>query len=81
MNERQKQLMKMAGITRQELAERLGLKQPAVSRLLDPKRDPKLSTLVRISDAMGVDILALIETYEVWSSRPPVIEPDQDPWE
>jgi transcriptional regulator with XRE-family HTH domain len=82
MSERQsaKDLMKTANITQEELARRLGVSQSRVSQMLDPKADPKLSSLYRVADAIGVDILTLAQTYTVSQERAMRLV-DQDPWE
>lgn len=59
-----KQLMAAAKVTQQELANRLGVKQSTVSVMLNPKTDLRLSTLKRLSRAMGVDLLTLAAAYD-----------------
>ena len=43
------------GITQTELARRLGMKQPAVARLESGDHNPSLDTLVRLSEALGLE--------------------------
>lgn len=45
------------GLSQRALAERLGVKQPYVVRLESGEHNPELSTLVRISRALGVEFL------------------------
>ena len=45
-------IMRRQGVTRAELAERLGVKPPTIQKYLDG--DPKLSTLLKIADALNV---------------------------
>jgi DNA-binding XRE family transcriptional regulator len=45
-----------AGISQSELARRSGIRQPEISRLEAGRLDPRLSTLRRYADAIGVDI-------------------------
>lgn len=59
-----KQLMAAAKVNQQELADRLGVKQPYVSKLLNPKADLRLSTIKRVSKAMGVSWQDLAATYD-----------------
>lgn len=59
-----KQLMAAAKVTQQQLADRLGVSQSRVARMLNPKADLRLSTIKRVSRAMGVDWLTLAATYE-----------------
>jgi transcriptional regulator with XRE-family HTH domain len=80
-NKTAKGLMKEQNITQEELARRLGVTQSMVSRWLNPKADPKVSTLRRIADAMGVHIAELGRTYDAWNKLPMGSELDQDPWE
>ncbi len=58
-----KQLMAAAKVTQQQLADRMGVSQPSVARMLNPRTDLRLSTLKRLSKAMGVDLLTLAESY------------------
>jgi transcriptional regulator with XRE-family HTH domain len=64
-----KQLMKAAKITQKTLATTLGISQAAVSQILNPESDPKLSTLRKLSRALGTDVGTLAATY---------IDPDDD---
>jgi transcriptional regulator with XRE-family HTH domain len=59
-----KELMAAAKVTQQELADRLGVKQSTVSGMLNPKTDLRLSTLKRLSRAMGVSLETLAATYD-----------------
>lgn len=51
-----RQLRDTAGITQLELAERLGVSQPAVARWESGRRMPRLDTLQRIADALGLNL-------------------------
>jgi transcriptional regulator with XRE-family HTH domain len=59
-----KQLMAAAKVTQQELADRLGVSQSRVARMLNPKADLRLSTLKRVSKAMGISWETLAASYE-----------------
>jgi transcriptional regulator with XRE-family HTH domain len=59
-----KQLMAAAKVTQQQIADRMRVKQSTVSVMLNPKTDLRLSTLKRLSKAMGVSWVTLAETYE-----------------
>jgi transcriptional regulator with XRE-family HTH domain len=59
-----KQLMAAAKVTQQQVADRMGVSQSRVARMLKPKADLRLSTLKRLSKAMGVSWVTLAETYE-----------------
>ncbi len=56
--------MKTANITQQELAVRWGVKQSAVSQMLNPKSNPRLSTLRKLSKELAVSIETIAATYE-----------------
>jgi transcriptional regulator with XRE-family HTH domain len=57
------ELMKAANITQKQLGERLGVDQSTVSKLLNPKGDPRLSTLRKISRELGISLETLAATY------------------
>ncbi len=59
-----KQLMAAAKINQTQLAQKLGVKQPYISKLLNPKADPRLSTIKWIAKGMGVSWQDLAATYE-----------------
>lgn len=62
------QMMKAANITQSELAERLGVKQPSLSRMLNPKSDPKLSSLLKLSRELGTTIEVIAAHYDIWNN-------------
>jgi len=45
---------KRAGLTQEEVAGRSGVHPTEVSRIEGGKRDPKVSTLIRLAHALGV---------------------------
>ena len=45
------------GLSQTGLAKLLGMKQPAVSRLEDGETNPTFETLIRISQALGIEFL------------------------
>lgn len=47
-------------ISMNELARRTGLRQPTISILESSPPNPKLDSLIRIADALGVDLGAVI---------------------
>lgn len=55
-----RKLMDEKGITQAELAEKLGIGQPAVSMMLQRQCRPQKRTVIRIADALGV------EPSEIW---------------
>ena len=52
VNDRLKEL----GISRTELASRLGVDKSAVTQMLSSSFNPKLSTLVKLSEALGLEL-------------------------
>lgn len=48
------------GISRTELARRMGVKQPFISQLLNGQREPGLRVLERLAEALGVQPSLLI---------------------
>ena len=48
-----RQAREAAGLTQEELADRIGTKKTAISRLENHAEDIKLSTLRKVSDALG----------------------------
>ena len=51
-----RQARESAGLTQEELAQQLGTKKSAISRIENHSEDIKLSTLVRVADALGKSI-------------------------
>ena len=49
------------GWTQQQLAEALGVGQPMIAHWETGAKKPKMQTLMRIADALGVDWLTLID--------------------
>lgn len=52
--------MKLSGLTIPELAEKTGMAVGALSNILNGKSEPRSSTLIKISDALGVAISDLL---------------------
>jgi transcriptional regulator with XRE-family HTH domain len=59
-----KELMKVANLTQKEIAERLGISQPTVSEMLNPKTDPRLSTLRRLKVVFNCDLEEIAACYQ-----------------
>lgn len=51
-----RQIRESAGITQAELARRLGITQPAVARWESGRRQPRVESLQRIADALGLNL-------------------------
>ena len=54
-----KELCKEQQKTINELAERIGVAQPTLSRIINGKQTPALDTLEKIADALGVEVAEL----------------------
>ena len=51
-----KEALKKRGLKHNELADMLGINRVSLSRLLSDKNDMRLSTIKKISDAIGCDV-------------------------
>jgi transcriptional regulator with XRE-family HTH domain len=49
-----------AGWSQQELSDRCGLHLTEISRLENGRRDPRLDTIARLADALGIPAAALL---------------------
>ena len=49
------------GMTQEVLAQKAGIKQPALARLEKPGATPRQSTLKKLADAMGISLGQLVE--------------------
>lgn len=49
-----------AGLSQAELADRLGTQQPAIARLEKGEVDPQLSTITKLAEALGTDVVTVI---------------------
>ncbi len=56
------ELLKLNGLKQKWLADQLGMSPVMVSLYVQNKRQPKLETLIRISEILKIDISKLIET-------------------
>lgn len=65
-----RQIRESAGITQAELARRLGVHQPLVARWESGRRMPKVETLQRIADALGLNLQV------IFSGGGPTTTPD-----
>jgi len=54
--------LKLNGLKQKWLADQLGMSSVMVSLYVQNKRQPKLETLIRISEILKIDISKLIET-------------------
>lgn len=57
-----KNVLEKYGVNQIELAKRLGINRVSVSRLLSETNDLRLSTLKKIADAIGCNVVELIES-------------------
>ena len=68
-----KELRKKAGISQQELADRLETTPQNLSQYETGKRQPKIETIQKMANALGVDVWELYDDYEL-----PPIESDKE---
>jgi transcriptional regulator with XRE-family HTH domain len=59
-----KDLAKEKGITLNEIAEKVGITQPSISRIVNGRINPTLDTLEKIADSLGVGITELFKREE-----------------
>jgi predicted transcriptional regulator len=57
--------MKSAAITHEMAADLSGLKQSNISRMLSGRYSPNLKTLLRLADAVGVEIKAEVNAHKM----------------
>ena len=65
-----------AGISQTELANRVGSNKSAISRYENGMQKPSLDTLMRVADALGVDLIDLLKEKTTLSLGNTVSEPD-----
>jgi transcriptional regulator with XRE-family HTH domain len=53
-------LRRAAGLSQDQLADAIGMERRSIQRYEAAARDPRFSDLVRIADAMGVTVEALV---------------------
>ena len=67
--ERIKEARKRAGMTQKELADKLGVQFQNISSLERDERNPKLETLQRIAQVLGVSALSLNPPLNYWIDK------------
>lgn len=71
--EKIKQARKNAGLTQKELGEKLGVSQAAVGQFENENSNPKLKTIRKIAEALGVTLSELVDDWKNFS-RAEIIE-------
>ena len=73
-----KQIVIDSGLTHQQLADILGVKQPRISELLRPGQDLRMSTSIKLAKALNVSLKTLAESIGQDTTGIPddSIEPD-----
>lgn len=69
---------KAAGLTQEELAERMGTSSVAVAQWETGRRNPKMGTVSKLAAALGVDVAELVpelKTLLKEKPEPPPMEP------
>ena len=59
-----KETLKQRGLKQNDLAERLGINRVSLSRLLSDKNDMRVSTMKKIADAIGCDVVEFFTPVE-----------------
>ena len=59
--EKIRELMKKKEKTQQQIADAMGMSQPSFAAVLSGKFDPKLSTIERIANALGVNVATILK--------------------
>jgi predicted XRE-type DNA-binding protein len=54
-----KQIIEQSGMTHQQLADILGVKQPRISGLMKPGQDLRMSTSIKLAKALNVSLKTL----------------------
>lgn len=57
-------LFRQSGLTQMEFAQRCGISQSAINRVLSGRRRPQLETLVRVCQAFGVGMQEFVEELQ-----------------
>lgn len=67
---RLKEVLKEKGVTGKELAQRLGMTETSISRMLNGLQYPKIETLLNIATALNVDIRDLFNSTANTTATP-----------
>ena len=59
-----KEVLKQRGLKQNDLADRLGINRVSLSRLLSDKNDMRISTIKKIADAIGCDVVEFFAPAE-----------------
>ncbi len=57
-----KQIIEQSGLTHQQLADIIGVKQPRISELIKPGQDLRMSTSIKLAKALNVSLKTLAES-------------------
>jgi len=68
------------GISRRQLAERLGVGEPRVSRILSGRENATLGTIAELGDALGVRFALVPIPYEDRAGTPAAGDPPPPEW-
>jgi HTH-type transcriptional regulator/antitoxin HipB len=64
-----RELRKRTGLTQEQVAERMGTSSTYLSRLEAGQRDIRLSTILRLLDALGADLHRLADVIDKHDTR------------
>lgn len=69
---------KAAGLTQKELAQRLGLSFQSIAQWENDLRKPKIETIQKIADALGITVWELSDPLFAGQGGAPVLKPTED---
>lgn len=73
VTEQLSRIMEATGVTRSELAKRLDVKPPAISRWFSPGRNLTIFTAAAIADALNLEMKVVFVESQTAQQKPPVI--------
>lgn len=69
-------LLNQRGMTKQQLADRMGVKAQYISRVVKGKANMTLDSIVKLGKALGEDIIAVSDPTATITCSPALISPD-----
>ena len=77
LSSRIKDLRLVAGLTQEQLAEKIGVKKQNISRYESGRVEPNIRTAKKLADALGVSLEDMAAGVSSFSSPAPVLSPDE----
>ena len=72
-----KDLRLVAGLTQEQLAEKIGVKKQNISRYESGRVEPNIRTAKKLADALGVSLEDMAAGVSSFSSPAPALSPDE----